>query len=1221
MKKERILRKGIAAALAGILSVTAVPMGIGITSDAADEGYVQEAALSDKGTAAPTADEVVPDSNQYQYQKEELAAFCHFGPNTFNGVEWGDSYGDRQPSDLFTLRQDFDEDTLISTLKAAGFEKIIVTAKHHDGFCIWDSAYTEYDVAASGYQDANGNSDILAEISVACSKYDMDMGLYLSPWDIHEPSYGYYDENGNATDAANDALDYNDYYNNQLQEILGNDKYGNKGHFTEVWMDGAKGNGADAQEYDFERWFTTIQNNEGKAAGYDADCMLFGAQAYTTVRWIGNEDGYAYEETWAKSNVNKTSNSIDSNDIGSYTIGFEDGNQWTVPECDARITSGWFWWTNRCTPKSIADLANIYFNSVGHNSTLLLNVPPNNQGNVDQAILNRVTEFGNEISETFRTNLAENGEILASEVRGNDIAFKQSNVIDGNDDTYWTTNDGTTEGSLIIKLGETKTFDVVSIEEAIQFGQRITSFKVEYRNGDSDSWKTFDEGTTIGSKRLCRKSPVKADAVKITVSTSSDVISTPNVPMLSEVGVYKASAGFELASAAPEGMDVIDITDSAFSFAGSWTGETGAQFVNGTNKWSNGNPDGSISTTLSFTGTKVYMIGTIDPNHGTADIYIDNNKVASINTNGSARALSQILYESDTLTDGNHTLKLVATQSGKAIGLEAAYVINNGGLGMIGLENSQYTMNEDSTMNVKLIRTGGTIGSVSVTVSPNPGSAIQDDYDTENIVTVTFAEGETEKTVPVITRRNTNQTGDRYFTIEVTSDNEDLILGMNSKARVTIIDTESIPEDPDNFQYSAQKPFAFPSVEGTSATLEAEYMVLNNTGTNEAWPMQITEAAWASNGKFVNAMNSGDTAILYYNAEKAGTYAVTLTLRSGDTKNGLTWEENDGKIASGSALNIGASDSAGATHTAMMTFEVKEAGAGVLTFTAPQYNAPQLDKFEIELTKAAPEPIVVDKSALRAKVEEAEKLAEEDYTSETWTPFKKALEAAKAVRDNDDATQEQVDSALSSLTEKQNSLEEKQEPPQPIDDPELPYLDVKENEWFYPYVADTYFRGLMTGLDTTVFGPAENLARAQFAVILYRMEGSPEVTFTQKFPDVPAGQFYSAAVTWAVDNGIVTGFTDTNTFRPAEKITREQMAVMMYRYAKYKGMDVSNTKDLAEFPDYYKVSGYAVDAMEWCTAEEIIKGDGTTKELMPQGNTNRAECATIISRYVSFSEK
>ena len=680
-------------------------------------------------------------------------------------------------------------------------------------------------------------------------------------------------------------------------------------------MDGAKGSGANAQEYDFERWFATIQTYEGEDNGaYGADCMLFGANAYTTVRWIGNENGYAADNTWSKSKTDKTANTIDSGSQGGYTVGFEDGNQWTVPECDARITSGWFWGTQKNTPKTISALGEMYFRSVGHNSTFLLNVPPNNQGTVDQAILDRVTEFGQNVKETFDNNLAVT--VQATNVRGNDIAFSPATTIDGNDATYWTTADGTKEATLLIDLGGVKSFDVVSVEEAIQHGQRINQYKVEYRDA-SGEWHEMQSGQTIGAKRLVRTGVVKGDQVRITVSTPEG-----KVPMISEVGVYKASEGFELPGAAPVGMNVIDISDAnAFQFGTGWTDETGSQFVGGTNKWANANSE----FTVSFTGTKIYLVGTKDPNHGQADIYIDGVKVDTIDTNASARALGQYIYESPNLTDEEHTLKLVVKT--KAIGIEAAYTINNGGKGMVGIEQSRYTMNEDQTMEVKLVRVGGANDkSVTVTLTPNPGSAIQDDFNTELIETVTFGPGETEKTARVQTTRNTNVTGDQYFTIELSSADKDVILGFNESATVTIKDKDSeaatqlqalVDEAEDKHgewysagwdayaqavaagkalldqgstdqeamaaavtaitqakggltertQFSEGDPVRFPWAPDSEYTVEAEFAILNNSGTGEAWPLQVAEANWASHGKFVNCLNQNDTISFPYVAE------------------------------------------------------------------------------------------------------------------------------------------------------------------------------------------------------------------------------------------------------------------------------------------------------------------------------------------------------------------
>ena len=955
-------KRSIALVLALALMCSAAVAGFTAKANAADN-YVSVDALADNGTAAPEKDAVVPDANQYQYQKKGLSAFCHFGPNTFNEIEWGEHYGSKTPDEIFKLEENFDAEQLVKALKEAGFGTLIVTAKHHDGFCIWDSAYTTYNSSQSSYgeYDYDGmGGDVLAEISAACTKYDLDMGLYLSPWDIHDPAYGYYTAEGYGGNANSDAFDYNDYYNAQLEEILSNPLYGNDGHFVEVWMDGAKGSGANAQDYDFQRWFATIQKYEGVAAGYPADAMLFGAEAYTGVRWIGNESGLSNEQTWSKSVTDKTSNTINSNNIGSYTAGWSNGNQWTVPEADSKITSGWFWGNSKKTPAAMADLANRYFTSVGYNSVMLLNIPPNDKGTVDQLILDRLQEFGEAVSGTFAKNLAKDTTITASEVRGNDIKFSPANLLDGDALTYWTVEDDSTTGSVIVDLGKVTTFDVVSIEESIEFGQRITSFKVEYGN-DGQNWTTMKEGTTIGAKRLVRTAPVKAQYVKITVSTNTDAytytgsntVAKGSVPMLAEVGIYKAAEGFAQGSGAPDGMDVIDERDSKFSFTGSWNNESGSQFpIAQTSKWCNS----GAGFTVSFTGSKIYLVGTTDPNHGTANVTVDGN-TTSINTWASSRSLGQIIYESPDLEHGEHTLTLNATGT---IGIDGAYVINNGGVGMIGIESAKYTMHEEQRMEVKLVRVGGTKGEVSVLVSPNPGSAVQGDYNTELIPNVTFADGVKEMTAPVETKRNTNTTGDQYFTIELSTESEGLILGFNTVARITIKDTETDgPGDggdtgdtgdtdtPRTEPYTADDRFQFPT--SGEATLEMDLLELHNdTSDDGGWPLQITEKDWASGGKFLNCLNGADEVYLYYTAE-AGTYNCTVYYRSGDSRNSIEWYEADDKITA-DEVSAGANDGAGATHEASFTIEVVTGGDGVLKFSGGEYKGPQLDY--IVITKA-----------------------------------------------------------------------------------------------------------------------------------------------------------------------------------------------------------------------------------------------------------------------------
>lgn len=1042
-KKALSMLMGLALGVTTIFSSVGT---MGVTVYAAENG-VTDAECTDKDTAAPTPDDTVPDANQYKYQKDELAAFCHFGPNTFNELEWGFDqstqkklYAGRTPDQIFTLESDFDAETLVTTLKNAGFKKLIVTAKHHDGFCIWNSAYTDYDIASTSYK--NGEGDILAEISEACTAANMDMGLYLSPWDVAESTFG---ANGGTIDNA-----YNEYYNNQLEEILSNPKYGNKGHFVEVWMDGANGYNNVPQTYNFEKWFATIQKYEGKEAGYKADCMLFGAGTHTTVRWIGNENGFADDTTWAKSRISngqiyndesQRAGDYKGDPTDGYSNGYEDGNHWTVPEADARITSGWFWGTQKNTPRTLTNLAEMYFRSVGHNATLLLNVPPNNEGKVDQAILDRVVEFGQNVQDTFRTNLAkaDGTTITASNVRGNDIDFKPGNAVDDDDATYWTTDDGTTSGSLTIKWDSAKRFDVVSIEEAIQNGQHINNYKVEYKENDNANWQTMESGVTVGSKRLIRTSPISATQVRITVGTS-----TGKVPQLSEVGVYKASKGFQLSGAAPDGMDSTSVNDTTkFTFSPSgWNPQTGTTYINGQNTWSN---KAGASFTYEFDGTKVYLMGTKDPGHGQADVYIDDmdTPVATIDTHDTVRSTGAKIFESADLENGHHTLKLVAKTTA-AIGVEAAYVINNGGKGMLEIENETYTMNEDSDLAVKIKRVGGTTGEITAKLEPNPGSAIQKHFNTELISTVQFANGESEKVISPAAHANRVPTtdGDVYFTLELSSSSP--VIGLASSAKVTILDADAITRDSLNTliteseglkehlysegwtafaaalasaktvaanenatdtqiknaystlyaakealvvrtQYTTDDRFQFPWKTGTSATLEAEFATTITEACGDTqWRCEVNSENWASNGKYINSLNKTNTGtdkVEYaYNAKKPGTYHVVATYRSGDTNNGnkLAWSEANNKITAGNITTPHTKvNNVLSVGTVEFDIVVTEAGEGTLILQpVDNSGAPQLDKLEITPKNVAVESYDITATAGEGGTITAEGLAD-----------------------------------------------------------------------------------------------------------------------------------------------------------------------------------------------------------------------------------------------------
>ena len=721
----------------------------------------------------------------------------------------------------------------------------------------------------------------------------------------------------------------------------------------------------------------------------------------------------------------------------------------------------------------------MYFRSVGHNATLLLNVPPNNEGKVDQAILDRVVEFGQNVQDTFRTNLAkaDGTTITASNVRGNDIDFKPGNAVDDDDATYWTTDDGTTSGSLTIKWDSAKRFDVVSIEEAIQNGQHINNYKVEYKENDNANWQTMESGVTVGSKRLIRTSPISATQVRITVGTS-----TGKVPQLSEVGVYKASKGFQLSGAAPDGMDSTSVNDTKkFTFSSSgWNPQTGTTYINGQNTWSN---KAGASFTYEFDGTKVYLMGTKDPGHGQADVYIDDmdTPVATIDTHDTVRSTGAKIFESADLENGHHTLKLVAKTTA-AIGVEAAYVINNGGKGMLEIENETYTMNEDSDLAVKIKRVGGTTGEITAKLEPNPGSAIQKHFNTELISTVQFANGESEKVISPAAHANRVPTtdGDVYFTLELSSSSP--VIGLASSAKVTILDADAITKDSLNTliteseglkehlysegwtsftaalssaktvaanenatdtqiknaystlyaakealvvrtQYTADDRFQFPWKNGTSAILEAEFATTITEACGDTqWRCEVNSENWASNGKYINSLNktsTGADSVAYaYNAPVAGTYKVTVTYRSGSDTNKLAWSEQDGKITAGQVATPNSKvNNVLQAKTVEFNMVVTTAGAGTLVFTAPDGDSPQTDKFDIELVKLADE---ADLTELQTAITNAEAIlnaADKDkYSAAALVELQELVNAGKQL--TTESSQADVDAKKAEITAK-----------------------------------------------------------------------------------------------------------------------------------------------------------------------------------------------------------
>ncbi len=988
------------AVMAGLCSSLALPVA------AYAETWVGDSQLGGTVATAPEQDAVKPNGGQYKYAKEELAAFCHFGPNTFSGVEWGTDYGKGRPTatEYMNRLTSFDADGYVKMIKEAGFKRLIVTAKHHDGFCIWDSPSTDYDMGST-----TSKIDILAELSAACSKYDVDMGLYLSPWDIHEPTYGNKDGNKD---------NYNAFYDGQLREILGNQKYGNKGKFVEVWMDGAKGTGADAQDYDFERFAKTIKELEGN------DCVLFQCGKQSEVRWVGNENGLAGDTAWnrVKMNANWNPSSAevpwdkniqqDSSVGAEVSVGAPDGEQWIMPEADARITAGWFWHDNMKTPKSLVELSNMYFNSVGHGAPLLLNVPPNDKGTVDDEIKQRTLDFGSNVAQTFADDLTRTGEgreaatAKATSVWEDAAAYGPGKVLDGKDDTFWSAKSAEGTQSLLIEFPEARTLNVVSFEEAIQNGQRIKSFTVSYKDA-SGTWNEYGKGGTVGSKRLVRGALVNATAIKIDLVTLDGKIA-----QISEVGAYRTSKAFEKPTPIPEGMLTIDNTKMTTSSG--WNQEKKADFIEGTSMWTG---NAGATATFSFDGTKFMLLGTLDPNHGKAKITIDNGQPIEIDTRSAKRVTSAVLYASDTLAAGQHTVKIEVVGGDKsAIGLDAAAVLNNNGAGMLDFDVAQVTMDEDSTYKLGITRTGGATGRAEVVVNFEPGSAVQGDFYTES-QRVVFEDGETHKTVDVRTKRvadsSTIGNGQFYVTMSAVSP-AGLVIGSNDDVTVTIKDRETnytlekLKEAvkaaealaPNAGQYTAEtvsafnkalvsargvaaqqapgadsvfeamkalesaqaglkartaytesEPFAFPSIVGATSTIEFELGQLKNDPAGDGeWPMEVQERADASMGKLVNSVGEKDTVSIPFTAERAGTYRAVLRYMSGSSSNKVVWADADADDPIVAAGESAAGHTNGEEYkTVEFTFTVKKPGASTLVFTGPAERSPRLDKLDISL--------------------------------------------------------------------------------------------------------------------------------------------------------------------------------------------------------------------------------------------------------------------------------
>lgn len=439
----------------------------------------------------------------------ELNAFVHFTTNTFTGKEWG--YGDESPA-IFNPTE-YNADQWVSTFKEAGFKGVILTCKHHDGFCLWPSAYTEQSVKNSPWQ--NGKGDVVRDVMRACKKYELKFGIYLSPWDRNHAAYG--------------TPEYIEYYRNQLKEL-----FTTYGPVFEMWFDGA--NGGDGyyggkrerrsiQGSTYYDWPTTLE----LVREIEPEILFF-SDAGPGVRWVGNERGVAGETNWNTI----TPDTLYAGKAGIEKLlneGAENGTHWIPAEVDVSIRKGWFYHAEEDTlVKTPQQLFDIYLTSVGRGSTLLLNIPPDRRGLVHEIDVSALQGFRALLDSTFKKNLALNKPVSVSSYRGEDDRFDGSQLTDGNSSTYWATDDGTTTGSIDVDLGSTQILNYLVIQEYIQLGQRIKSIAIEANV--AGTWQPVTQATTIGYKRILRLNGVETNKIRI------NILASKACPVISNIEIY-----------------------------------------------------------------------------------------------------------------------------------------------------------------------------------------------------------------------------------------------------------------------------------------------------------------------------------------------------------------------------------------------------------------------------------------------------------------------------------------------------------------------------------------------------------------------------------------------------------------------------------------------------------------------------------------------------------
>lgn len=486
----------------------------------------------------PTPVGPLPSERQLAWHELEFYAFVHFNMNTFTDMEWG--FGSESP-ELFNPTE-LDCRQWARVCKDAGMRGIILTAKHHDGFCLWPSAYTEHSVKNSPWKDGKG--DVVQELADACNEYGLKLGIYLSPWDRNHAEYG--------TDA------YITYFRNQLTELLTN-----YGDVFEVWFDGANGGtgyygGANENRKIDNKTYYDWPNTRKIVRELQPQAVMF-SDAGPDVRWVGNESGWAGETNWCLQKRDEFYPGHAPNRM-DLTNGQIDGTHWVPAEVDVSIRPGWYYHQSEDHKvKSVKQLVDIYYHSIGRNASFLLNFPVDTRGLIHENDVEQLMKMVEVIRNDLKTDMAKKGKIEVTNVRGGANKYSGSKMIDGDPDTYWSTDDDVVTASATIDFGQPVTFNRFLVQEYIPLGQRVKKFSIEaFVDG---SWKDIDTQTTIGYKRILRFDNVTSSKLRF------NILDAKACPTISNLEVYHAPKLLEppVITRDKEGMVSIQALDSELS--------------------------------------------------------------------------------------------------------------------------------------------------------------------------------------------------------------------------------------------------------------------------------------------------------------------------------------------------------------------------------------------------------------------------------------------------------------------------------------------------------------------------------------------------------------------------------------------------------------------------------------------------------------------------------